>query len=354
MSQILGQIGGLFNTLFTFPIFNLLMLLYHLFGDFGLSIIVLTIIVRLILFPLTVQQLRSQKAMQAIQPQMAEIRKKYAKDQKAQLQAMQALQKEYGVNPMAGCLPLLIQFPVLYGLFFAFISVLRNATIHSINAIIYPFLPKLPPNANLAALTSLNWFTFINPAWHLPLGQADPTHILPILAAVATFVQLRMAQPINTSGAKDAMTQQTQMLQLFMPVMIFIFALNYQAGLALYWTVSSSFGIVQQYFITGWGSLFILPSFLGGSSNTKTNNKSTTSSKTYTGNQSKQTRIIQQAEEPEAAEVSSEDGEGPIARNLRTAPSKNGSTSSRRRSRNTSASARRRSGNTPKRNPSRS
>src|SRR5947209_7042461 len=113
------------------------MLLYHLFGDFGLSIIVLTIIIRLILFPLTLQQLKSQKAMQQIQPQLSEIRKKFAKDQQAQYRATQDLYKEYRVNPLAGCLPLVVQLPVLYGLFYALNNVLKNATIQSINANIY-------------------------------------------------------------------------------------------------------------------------------------------------------------------------------------------------------------------------
>src|SRR6266513_1227256 len=94
------------------------MLLYHLFGSMALSIIVLTLIVRLALFPLTLKQLKSTKATQAIQPLIADVRKKY-KDQKEQYAAMQAIYKEYGVNPVAGCLPSLIQLPILYGLFFA-------------------------------------------------------------------------------------------------------------------------------------------------------------------------------------------------------------------------------------------
>ena len=88
MGQIIGQLGYLFNLIFTYPIFNVLMLLYRLFGDFGLSIIVLTLIIRLVLFPLTLKQLKSMKATQALQPQMAEVRKKY-KDQRAQAEAMQ-------------------------------------------------------------------------------------------------------------------------------------------------------------------------------------------------------------------------------------------------------------------------
>src|SRR5436853_90017 len=159
------------------------MLLYRGIGDFGLAIIVLTLIIKLILFPLTLQQLKSMKATQALQPQLAEIKKKYPKDQRAQTEAMQALYKEYGMNPLAGnCLPLLVQMPVLFGLFYALSTVLKNATLKGINSLIYPGVPHFTRFPNI----DLNWFTFINPGWHFSLGAADPTHILPILAAVAT------------------------------------------------------------------------------------------------------------------------------------------------------------------------
>src|SRR5215471_14009331 len=99
------------------------MLLYNLFGSLALSIIVLTLIVRLAMFPLTLKQLRSTKATQAIQPLMADIRKKYP-DQREQYAQMQRLYKEYNISPVAGCLPLLIQLPILYGMYGAMRQVL--------------------------------------------------------------------------------------------------------------------------------------------------------------------------------------------------------------------------------------
>src|SRR5436853_4243365 len=210
------------------------MLLYRLFGDFGLSIIVLTLIIRLILFPLTLKQLKSMKATQALQPQMAEVRKKY-KDQRAQAEAMQALYKEYGINPLGGCLPLVVQMPVLFGLFYALSTVLRNAkTVQDINKILYPFIPPFHHFPNI----DLNWFTFISPSLHFSLGAPDPTHVLPILAALATFLQLRMSQPKTPTGATtDSMTQQMKIMQLISPVMVLFFGWSYAAGLALYWTI---------------------------------------------------------------------------------------------------------------------
>ena len=255
---MLSQIGQLFNYIITEPIFNVLMLLYHLFGSMALSIIVLTLIVRLALFPLTLKQLKSTKATQAIQPLIADVRKKY-KDQKEQYAAMQAIYKEYGVNPVAGCLPLLVQLPVLYGLFFALREALNTNNLnplnylHSLNQSIYPFLPKfiIPPDPYMI------WF-----GGPINLGHPDPTHILPILAGLATFLQLRMSQPRTRTGAKDAMTQQMAVMQYIMPFVTLFFAWTFPAGLALYWTTTSVFSMVQQYFVTGWGSLAVMPDFL--------------------------------------------------------------------------------------------
>lgn len=335
----MAQIGTFFGYIFTDPIFNVLMLLYHLFGDLGLSIIILTVIVRLALFPLYMKQLKSSKAMQAIQPLIADVKKKYPKDQRAQYQAMQEVYKEYGVSPAAGCLPLLVQLPVLYAMFFALRTVLNAHGLPDVNNIIYPFLPKF------ATLPSVNltWFGL-----NLNLGKSDPSHILPVLAGVATFLQLRMAQPRNTSGPKNAMSQQMQIMQFIMPFVTFFFALTFPAGLALYWTTTSVFSMVQQYFVTGWGSLTEMPSFLQNILPSR-NNRSDGGSKTYIGDQRKAAQIQQKADKPET-EVASSNGRGD--RKPQSNSSANGS-SARRRSRNNSASARRR-GNAPKRNPSRS
>ncbi|HKF36121.1 MAG TPA: YidC/Oxa1 family membrane protein insertase [Ktedonobacteraceae bacterium] len=332
----MAQIGTFFGYIFTDPIFNVLMLLYHLFGDLGLSIIVLTVVIRLLLFPLYMKQLKSSKAMQAIQPLIADVKKQYPKDQRAQYQAMQEVYKEYGVSPAAGCLPLLIQLPVLYGMFFALRAVLNAHGLPDVNNIIYPFLPKF------AVLPSVNltWFGL-----NLNLGKPDPSHILPVLAGVATFLQLRMSQPRNAAGAKNAMTQQMQIMQFIMPFVTFFFALNFPAGLALYWTTTSVFSMVQQYFVTGWGSLTEMPSFLQNILPSRSNG----GSRTYTGDQRKAAQIQQKADEPEAEVVGSNG-----RRDLKPQSNSyaNGSSPARRRSRNNSASARRR-GNAPKRNPSR-
>ena len=342
---MLSQIGQLFNYIITEPIFNVLMLLYHLFGSMALSIIVLTLIVRLALFPLTLRQLKSTKATQAIQPLIADVRKKY-KDQKEQYAAMQAIYKEYGVNPVAGCLPLLVQLPVLYGLFFALREALNTNNLnpvnylHSLNQSIYPFLPKfiIPPDPYMI------WF-----GGPINLGHPDPTHILPVLAALATFLQLRMSQPRTRTGAKDAMTQQMAVMQFIMPFVTLFFAWTFPAGLALYWTTTSVFSMVQQYFVTGWGSLAVMPDFLQNIFPQR-ESKNNGGSKSSSGEKRKDTQSVQKTVDSTAEVIGSN---GHVENGTKSNSSANGSSSARRRSRNNSASARRR-GNTPKRNVSHS
>ncbi len=347
MGELFGQIGGVFNIIFSFPIYNVLMLLDHIFGDFGLSIIVLTLVIRLALFPLTLKQLRSTKATQAIQPLMADLKKQYTNDPRGQQAAMMALYKEYNINPMAGCLPLLIQMPVLYGLYGAMDVVLRPAHklgLLDINAPLYSFIPKFAHTPDFF----LRWFAFINPNWVLSLAIPDATHILPILAGLATFAQLRMSQARaqqQTTGKKDMMSQQMQMMSFIMPFITIFIAWGFPAGLALYWTTSSVFSMVQQYFVTGWGSLFTAPalslSSLGGGGQASGNNN-----KAYVGEARKERTLLKTVVDSDA-EVLSE-------QNTRSTNYSNDSSARRRRPNSASARRRGSTNNVPKRNPSRS
>src|SRR5947209_16593548 len=149
----MSLISNFFNLVITYPIFNVLMLLYHLFGDFGLSIIVLTIAITTALLPFTLRQLKSMKAMLALQPEIAEIRRRHAQDLKAQREAIQQLYKQYGMSSATSYLPLLIQLPIFTGLYFALNIVLNHASVTQLNRIIYPFLPQLSSIPNI----DLNW-----------------------------------------------------------------------------------------------------------------------------------------------------------------------------------------------------
>ncbi|GAC1449554.1 MAG: YidC family membrane integrase SpoIIIJ [Ktedonobacteraceae bacterium] len=248
----MGEIGNLFNLIFTFPIFNGLVVLYQLFGDFALSIVVLTLIIKLVLFPLTLQQLKSMKATQGLQPMIQEINKKYANDAQAKMQATQALYKEYGVNPLSGCLPLVIQLPVLYGLYYALSTVVRTSNLSEVNAHIYPFISHFTKFPDLT-FRWFEWLSFLNPLFHLslswtfPLNNPDPSHVLPIVAGLATFVQLRMSQPSQAAAAAkakastkasqpDPTAQTMKTMQYIMPLFTVFIGWSFPAGLALYWT----------------------------------------------------------------------------------------------------------------------
>ena len=186
-------------------------------GSFGLAIIIVTIIIRLIILPLMIKQIKSSKAMQVVQPELKALKEKYSsKDQKTQeklqQETMQLFQK-HNINPLAGCLPLVVQMPVLIGIYHA---IMRT--------------PQLQEHANFL------WFD---------LSAADPYYILPVVAGITTFIQ----QKISMVGM-DNNPQMAMMLWL-MPIMIIVFAVNFPAALALYWVVGNTFSIVQTYFIKG-------------------------------------------------------------------------------------------------------
>ncbi len=251
-------IANLFNTLLTYPIFNALMELYHLLGDLGLSIVALTTLVFLVTFPFTWKQLTTTRAIQALQPQLAEIKRKYANNPKARAEAEQAFYKDHGISLSSSLGPLLLQSAVLSGLFFALNSFLRHSTLSTINRLMYPFLVHFSTLPDL----NLTWFTVFNALWHISLGYPDPTHILPLLTGLMTFLHMRMAQPITQTG--QAIMQAGQAMQflmlLFSVGITIFFAWQFAAGVALYRLVWLVLSMIQRYIVSGWGSLWVMPS----------------------------------------------------------------------------------------------
>lgn len=214
---ITAESTGIWNQYFVYPLSWLITYFAQLFGNsYGLAIIVVTIIIRLAILPLMIKQTQNSKAMQAIQPELKELQQKYAsKDPKTQQKLQQetmALFQKHGVNPLAGCFPLVIQMPILIGFYHA---IMRTAEIANHN-----FL----------------WFD---------LGEKDPFFILPIIAGLTTFLQQKMMM----HGMEN--NPQMKMMLYIMPVMIVVFAVSFPAALSLYWVVGNIFMIVQTYFIKG-------------------------------------------------------------------------------------------------------
>ncbi len=248
---LFSPIGTVFHYVFFEPVYNILILIYHGVGSFALAIVLLTLLIRGALFPLTRRQLSSTRKMQQLQPLLKEIQARNRGNPQAAMAEQQALYKEHGVSMYGGCLPLVIQMPFLYSLFYSFEALLNTANKSAHTALvdannqIYPFLPRL------AALPDTH-FLWTN------LAQPDPKYILPVLAALLTFVQMRMAMPVRRPGAPvDTTTQTTQSMQWIMPLFTLFLGTRFASGLALYWTVSTGFSAVQQYLLSGWGSLWV-------------------------------------------------------------------------------------------------
>jgi len=204
--------------------------------SYGLAIIIFTIIVRLVLSPLYVIQIRSSKKMTELSPRIKELQKKYGKDREALTRETMALYKEHNHNPALGCLLPFIQIPILWSLFL----VLRG-------------LAKAP--ADLAKEHLVHYQLYSAHFLWLNLGTPDSLHILPIVAGITQWIQQRMMlQPTN-----DPQQRQMQQIMQFLPLMIVVFAWQYPSGLAIYWVTSNIIMMIMQYLISGWGSLFTYP-----------------------------------------------------------------------------------------------
>lgn len=267
----MNLIGLAFNTVFVDPIINLLSAIYHFLvflhipSPLGFSIITLTILIRFVLYPLTASQLRTSKKMQELAPKLNKLKEVHKADAKKLQAETMKLYKEHGVNPAAGCVPLLLQLPIIWGLY----GVLRN--------VVNPNAKEVLSYVNHAAYTSA---LHISSAWDthffgLPLGgtpaslvKTMPLIILvPVITAVLQFIQSKMMVPAQEAEEKvkevaekkkdtEDFTKafQTQSLYIF-PLMIGFFSWSFPVGLSFYWNTFTLFGILQQYKIAGWGGL---------------------------------------------------------------------------------------------------
>lgn len=255
----MGQIGYLFNLVFTYPILNILLVLYHFLGDFGLAIMLLTLLAWLVLLPFSIRQFRAAKLIEMLQPQLAEIRGRHGGNLWARTAETQALHKRHGVRPLASYLPFIMQGLVFLGVFLALNTILQGSALTVLNSIIYPFFFHLSRLPDL----NVNWLTIFNATWHFSLGQADPLHILSMLAGLASFVQTLVFLPRHVAEGKDAVLQATQMLRFVTPLIslgvTLLLAWHVASGVALYWTVSRLLSIVQRWFFTGWGAFLVKP-----------------------------------------------------------------------------------------------
>ena len=182
------------------------------FVSYGWAIILLTIIVKMALYPLTVKQVKSMKAMQELSPKLKKIQEKYKDNPQMMQQKIGSLYKDAGVNPLAGCLPLLIQMPILMGMYYS----------------LYNFSYPTPES---------EYFL-----WMSSMSKPDPLYILPVLSALTTFLQQKMT-------TTDSNNPQMKMMMFIMPLFIGWISINFPSGLVLYWVTMNVVQIIQQWWM---------------------------------------------------------------------------------------------------------
>lgn len=264
-------LGLIFDEVFFKPIVNLLVLILtgltavHLPGSLGFAIIILTVVIRVGVWPLMSSQLKSARKMADLKPELDELKTKHKADKQALAAAQMALYKEHGINPAGGCLPTLIQFPVIIALYQAILALFSEGQgLERINNALYlsGWHLKIAPDANFFGLNLA-----AKPSQFSSIGVL--VLLVPVVTGLLTFLQSKMmtAKPIKVypdDSAKeigekasegDTMQAVQSQMMLMMPIMIGYFSYQFPIGLAIYWNTFTILGMIQQYLLTGWGGL---------------------------------------------------------------------------------------------------
>ncbi|OHB23551.1 MAG: hypothetical protein A3I22_02125 [Parcubacteria group bacterium RIFCSPLOWO2_02_FULL_40_12] len=229
---------GIFNTILYVPFFNLLVFLYNTiaFGDFGAAIILLTLIIRLFLSPLSIKTFRSQKALSELQPKVKEIQSKFKNDSQQQTKQIMDLYRQHNVNPFSGCLPLIIQLPILIALYKVSIAGFGGDSL----SVLYSFIEH-PVSLNLISLGFID--------------LAKRSIPLALIAGVGQFLQTKLSlsssknQILQKDQKANPLTSMNQQMLYFLPVITIIVSMSFPAGLPLYWIATTIFSIFEQTYI---------------------------------------------------------------------------------------------------------
>ncbi len=202
--------------------------IYQYIPNFGMAIIIMTVMVKLVTFPLNNKQIQSAKRMQVLQPEMKKIQQKYKDDKEKQNQAMSEFMRENNMNPMAGCLPLLVQFPILIGIF----RLLREADLFLDMSVINPYLFQKAELIDLLVIPDVSMENF--------LSNISIYYIFPLIAGATTYLYSQMSMSTDSSQ---------KMLLYMMPIMITVFSFSFPVGLVIYWIMNNVFSIGQHKLI---------------------------------------------------------------------------------------------------------
>lgn len=232
----------MWDTLIINPMINTLLWIYSVVGNFGIAIFLFTILVRMLTYPLTIQQLKGAQGMQDLQKskKWQDLQKKYKKDKQKLQQEQMKIYQEMGINPLGSCLPTLIQFPIIIGLYQSIIRALASAPLQMIGLSknVYSFIDiaRLLPIEN-----QFLWMDLSQPERLYVFGIGIP--VLAIFVVATTFLQSRLMTPPSQPGEQGA--QMTKAMNLYMPLLMGYLALTFASGLALYFIASNLVTIAQ-------------------------------------------------------------------------------------------------------------
>jgi YidC/Oxa1 family membrane protein insertase len=253
----------MWNQLIVYPMTNILLLIYSLLGNFGIAIILFTILIRLITHPLMAKQIKSSQMMQEINQskRWQDIQAKYKGDREKLGAEQMKLYQEMGYNPMSGCLPTLIQFPIIIGLYQSIANAMAASPMQLVHLLdsIYPFLSQTFARMHVSVLIPINqYFLGMNlgqPYWSPLLNTSYAIPWLAIIVALTTYVQSKL----TVMPSADAQSSQmNSMMTLYMPIFLGYITLNYASGLAIYFITTNLIGIAQ-YALLGrvnWHNVF--------------------------------------------------------------------------------------------------
>lgn len=221
-----------FFTILYQPLFNLLVLLCNYLPghDFGIVVIILTVLIKFLLYPFGAKAIKYQKTFSQLQPKVKEIQEKYKNNKEEQTKALLELYKKEGVNPFSGLVPTLVQFPVLIALYWVFLAFREGFSPQELAAL-YPFMPQPIVNTRFLGL----------------MDMIQPSLYLAFLSGILQFIQTKIILVKNKPAKNKSGFDFSSQMQYFFPVMTVVILLKLPAAVALYWTVSSLFAIIQQH-----------------------------------------------------------------------------------------------------------
>jgi len=246
----------MWDTLIVQPFTNVLLMITMLVKNFGVAIILFTILIKLVTFPLTAKQIKSSQAMQELQksPRYLKMQEKYKDNKEKLAEEQMKIYKELGVSPFSSCLPMLLQFPIIIGLYQSIMRAMASTPLELIKLerIVYPFLD---PNKILPIQNRFLWMDLGQPERLMIAGIGIP--VLTILVVLSTIIQTRVMTPPSEAG-NDQAAAMTNSMNMTMPLMMGVLAYQFSAGLALYFVISNLTTVAQYAAMgkTDWSRIF--------------------------------------------------------------------------------------------------